>query len=82
MMVYPNQVDDIVSVETKTGMDAIRGGEKTLAALARHLGVTRGAVAQWERVPAERVIEISRFTGIPREVLRPDLYEDIVEAAE
>lgn len=66
----------------KTGMEAIRESDTSLAALARHLGVTRGAVAQWDRVPAERVIEIARFTGIRREILRPDLYEDIPEAAE
>lgn len=42
--------------------------------LARELGVTHGAVSQWKRVPAERVLDVERITGIPREQLRPDLY--------
>jgi DNA-binding transcriptional regulator YdaS (Cro superfamily) len=42
--------------------------------LARELGITHGAISQWRRVPAERVIEVERITGIPREQLRPDLY--------
>lgn len=49
--------------------------------LARDLGITTGAVWQWRRVPAERVIDVSRLTGIPREELRPDLYPRDNEAA-
>ena len=43
-------------------------------ALARGLGISHQAVAQWERVPAERVAEVERITGIPREQLRPDIF--------
>jgi DNA-binding transcriptional regulator YdaS (Cro superfamily) len=43
-------------------------------ALARLLGLTHPAIQHWERVPAERVIEIEALTGIARERLRPDLY--------
>jgi DNA-binding transcriptional regulator YdaS (Cro superfamily) len=51
------------------------GRHGATAELARGLGVTHAAVRQWEgRVPAERVIEVERLTGIPREALRPDLY--------
>jgi DNA-binding transcriptional regulator YdaS (Cro superfamily) len=44
--------------------------------LARALGITHGAIQQWARtrVPAERVLDIERLTGVPREELRPDLY--------
>ena len=42
--------------------------------LADGLGVTRQALYQWSRVPAERVIEIERLTGVARHDLRPDLY--------
>lgn len=42
--------------------------------LARDLGITPGAIYQWRRVPAERVIQVERLTGIPRHDLRPDLY--------
>jgi DNA-binding transcriptional regulator YdaS (Cro superfamily) len=48
-----------------------------LAWLADRLGLRRQAVQQWRAVPAERVVEISRWTGIPREELRPDLYEPL-----
>lgn len=45
-----------------------------LRALAKALGITDSAIPQWSKVPAERIIEIERATGIPRETLRPDLY--------
>lgn len=43
--------------------------------VARALGITHGAVSQWRRVPAERVVDVEALTGIPREQLRPDLYK-------
>jgi DNA-binding transcriptional regulator YdaS (Cro superfamily) len=46
----------------------------TVAALARKLGITRAAIHQWARVPAERVLQVEAVTGISRTVLRPDLY--------
>jgi len=46
-----------------------------VAELARALGISHAAVRQWDsRVPAERVVDVERLTGIPREALRPDLY--------
>jgi DNA-binding transcriptional regulator YdaS (Cro superfamily) len=44
------------------------------AQLARDLGITASALWQWQTVPAERVIQVEKFTGIPRHELRPDLY--------
>lgn len=55
------------------GMDAVKQ-RISMARLAREIGVTRGAVAQWKRVPAERLGEVTRVTGIPMELLRPDLF--------
>jgi DNA-binding transcriptional regulator YdaS (Cro superfamily) len=44
-------------------------------ALARSLSkITSQAISQWKRVPAERVLEVERATGVPRYLLRPDLY--------
>jgi DNA-binding transcriptional regulator YdaS (Cro superfamily) len=42
--------------------------------LARLLGITHQAITQWDKVPAERMLEIEHVTGICRERLRPDLY--------
>jgi DNA-binding transcriptional regulator YdaS (Cro superfamily) len=44
------------------------------AALARKLGISRQAVDQWKRIPAERVIEIEKLSQISRHELRPDLH--------
>jgi hypothetical protein len=45
-----------------------------IAELAKELGITRQAIYKWDRVPAERVPEVARFTGIKRHILRRDLY--------
>ena len=42
--------------------------------LARLLGVSQQAVAQWTKVPTHQILNIERIVGIPREDLRPDLY--------
>lgn len=56
---------------------------KTQAQLATDLGVQPPAVCKWERnrIPAERVIDVERVTGIPRQRLRPDLYPPEASAA-
>lgn len=50
------------------------GGQTSLAA---KLCLPPTTVASWKSrgsIPAERVIEIERATGMPRSKLRPDLY--------
>jgi DNA-binding transcriptional regulator YdaS (Cro superfamily) len=44
--------------------------------LARALGgsVSPQAISQWKQVPAERVLDVERATGISRTELRADLY--------
>jgi len=43
--------------------------------LARKLGgITSQAVSQWTKVPATRVIDVERITGVSRYQLRPDIY--------
>ena len=44
------------------------------SALARRLRVTPSAVLQWQDVPARRVLEVERFTGVSRHALRPDIF--------
>lgn len=36
--------------------------------------ITPQAVSQWKRVPAERVRDVSRITGVPPHELRPDIF--------
>lgn len=45
-----------------------------IGAIARICGIAPQAVSQWETIPHTRVLSIERATGVPREVLRPDLY--------
>ncbi len=45
------------------------------ADLARILGVNKGTVSRWSSngVPAERVAEVARVTGLSPSEIRPDL---------
>jgi DNA-binding transcriptional regulator YdaS (Cro superfamily) len=65
------------------GVDALekhlkehRGSQKELA---EYLGISATAVNNWVsklgQIPAKHVPAVSRFTDIPRRILRPDLYE-------
>ena len=56
-------------------IEAAGGG----AALARMLNSRRQAIYQWKRVPADHVLSVERFSGIPRHILRPDLYPSPIE---
>lgn len=62
-------------------IDALGGLTKTAAAL----GIDNPSViANWrtrKQVPAERVLEIERVTGISRHDLRPDIFGAIPEKA-
>ena len=49
--------------------------------LASGLRISSQAISQWRRVPAERVLDVERVTGISRHDLRPDLYPRAPEAA-
>jgi len=51
-----------------------------IAQLARKIGISQPSVSTWTRVPAQRVIAVETATGIPRNDLRPDLYERAVPA--
>jgi hypothetical protein len=59
---------------TCTGLAAAVDAAGTMADLARRLGISRAAVAQWRKVPAERLVEVERVTGVSRVILRPDLF--------
>ena len=45
-----------------------------VSGLARRLGISQPSVSHWQKVPAERVLAVEAASGVPRGVLRPDLY--------
>lgn len=63
----------------RTYLKAERG---RMSELAKALSITPGAIAQWDEVPADKLVAIETATGIPRQLLRPDLYEGMMEAAQ
>ncbi|WP_299482008.1 YdaS family helix-turn-helix protein [uncultured Roseibium sp.] len=63
--------------ESQLGLATVLSVCNGPSSLSRKLGghPTPQAISQWNRVPAERVPEISNVTGVPRHVIRPDLYQ-------
>lgn len=59
----------------------IKAERGRLKKLADACGISHSAVWQWDRVPGERLVAVSRVTGIPMQELRPDMFEG-AEAAE
>ena len=49
----------------------------TLKEAADRLGIKPSVLHKWEnkRVPAERCVDVSAATGIPCQVLRPDVFK-------
>ena len=47
----------------------------TRTALAEKLGITLGAISQWDRIPILRVPQVEEVTGVPRHELRPDFFQ-------
>jgi DNA-binding transcriptional regulator YdaS (Cro superfamily) len=43
--------------------------------LARELGIKVQSIQGWQRIPAERVADVERITRIPRNELRPDIFD-------
>jgi DNA-binding transcriptional regulator YdaS (Cro superfamily) len=64
-----------------TGMALLRSQRGLMTRIAAELGIERGAVAMWKKIPPERVPDVERITGIPRHELRPDLWEKPAAAA-
>jgi DNA-binding transcriptional regulator YdaS (Cro superfamily) len=55
----------------KKWLDDVRGRRKILA---KRLEISPGALSQWSRVPASRVLDVELATGLSRFDLRPDIY--------
>jgi len=45
-----------------------------ISSLARAIGVDRRRVFEWKQIPAKRVLDVERVTGISRHILRPDIF--------
>ncbi len=56
------------------GLQKAIATKPSIAAFASALGLTRAAVCPWKKIPAERVVQVEKITGVKREHLRPDLY--------
>jgi DNA-binding transcriptional regulator YdaS (Cro superfamily) len=55
---------------------AAAGGPSALARALSESGpsISPQAISLWAQVPAERVLEVERLTGVSRYELRPDVY--------
>jgi TorA maturation chaperone TorD len=57
-----------------SGLEAAIRACGGVSELARRLGISQPSVSHWQRVPAERVLAVESASGVPRGILRPDLY--------
>lgn len=60
---------------------ALPRDEGTLVAAGRLLGISKVEMWRWEtgkrRIPPEKVPAVEAITGVPRELLRPDVYRAV-----
>jgi DNA-binding transcriptional regulator YdaS (Cro superfamily) len=62
--------------QVDSGLKAALAAAGSVHALAQLLGLHHQSIYHWRRrLPAERIIQIEEATGVPRNILRPDLYE-------
>ncbi len=61
----------IAMEKLKTWLASERGRVTKLAAAC---SITHSAVLQWNQIPADKVLEVERVTGISRHDLRPDVF--------
>lgn len=54
----------------------LRAKRGRLTRLAEKLEVSPSTILTWKQIPPQRCIAIEEFTGIPKSVLRPDIYVD------
>jgi DNA-binding transcriptional regulator YdaS (Cro superfamily) len=65
-------INDIKAVALAAAKDAVKGNTGLSRALEGE--ITPQAISQWKQVPAERVLQVERATGVSRHRLRPDIY--------
>jgi DNA-binding transcriptional regulator YdaS (Cro superfamily) len=62
--------------DTDRGLRLAIEAAGSLNALATVLGIASQSLSEWKRIPAHRVLQVEKVTGIAREILRPDLCRD------
>ena len=72
MLSFPPMNREIVRIAAKRVGGVVK--------LARALGLSDAAVSLWPRVPADRVLEVERLTGVSRYTLRPDVFGSSADA--
>jgi DNA-binding transcriptional regulator YdaS (Cro superfamily) len=85
-VVAMNEVSDSIAKATADAK-AAAGGPSALARGLSESGemISSQAVSKWAQVPAERVLEVERLSGVSRYRLRPDVFgvfPDIGEAGQ
>jgi DNA-binding transcriptional regulator YdaS (Cro superfamily) len=63
-----------IKAATKLYVDCPKNGKR---ALARGLGIREQAINNWKRVPRNRIMAVERLTGVPKEILAPDIFRRV-----
>jgi DNA-binding transcriptional regulator YdaS (Cro superfamily) len=62
-------------MNTQTGVELAIKAAGNASELARLLGIKVQSIQQWRHIPAKRLLDVERVTGVPRADLRPDLFK-------
>ena len=65
-------INDVKAAALDEAKKAVKGNTGLSRALNGE--ITPQAISQWKQVPAERVLDVERATGVSRHKLRPDIY--------
>lgn len=68
--------NSVKSVDTRPGPTVRQVIERAggLSILARAINTDRRLIHKWKQIPAKRVLDVERVTGISRHELRPDIF--------
>lgn len=68
-------------MDTQTPIQKAVAAAGNMSELARRLNIAPQSIQQWTVIPAKRLVDVERVTGIPRAELRPDLFGPAEQAA-
>lgn len=63
-----------IEVDATMGVRLIRMVPDLTGKIAKRLRISTAAVYMWTEIPVSRVFDVEEVTGLPRELLRPDLF--------